>query len=277
MLFLTVDVEEWFNILDISGAIPLELWDHQEKRLPENMERLLELFQRYQVKVTFFWLSYFAERYPELVRRCHAAGHEIASHGDAHLLAYQVGIKAFREDIRRSKKILEDIISAPVYGFRAAGFSITDESRWSFEEIRAAGYLYDSSTFPASRGHGGMPSMDLGPHWLQTEAGPLLEIPQSMIKVLGKRISVFGGGYMRLAPVRLIKQGIKILEKKNLPVILYVHPREIDSAHPRLQMNYWRRFKSYVNLESTYPKLEECCRSYTFSLMKNLLPTGVVQ
>ena len=268
---LTIDAEEWFNILDIPEEIPLEKWGEQENRLCRNFERLFSLLQQYKIKATFFWLAYFAEKYPELVKQCADAGHEVASHGYAHVLAFKVGRGKFREDIRKGKAVLEDIIQQPVLGFRAAGFSTKNDTTWTFEEIRAAGYLYDSSVFPASRGHGGMSSSPLGPHKIQTEAGELLEIPQSMIEIFGKRISLFGGGYLRLTPALIIRWGIRQLEKKEQPLIVYVHPREIDPEHPHLKMSLFRTFKSYVNLRSTYPKLEKLCQNYSFSQMRDFL------
>lgn len=270
---MTVDVEEWFNILDIPGEIPFEKWGEQENRLVDNFERMLDLFQKYGVKATCFWLGFFAEKYPELVKKCAAAGHEIASHGYAHVLAFKVGRQKFGEDIRKGKAVLENIIQKPVLGFRAAGFSTTDDTTWTFEEICSAGYLYDSSVFPASRGHGGMDSSQLGPYEIQTQSGKLLEIPQSMIEVFGKRISLFGGGYLRLAPYPMIRRGIRRLESKGLPLIVYVHPREIDPHHPRLKMSLFRTFKSYVNLGTTYSKLEMLCKEYPFSKMEDFLRT----
>ena len=268
---MTVDVEEWFNILDVPGEIPFEKWGVQENRLVNNMERMLALFRKYDIKATFFWLGFFAEKYPELVKKCDAEGHETASHGYAHVLAFRVGREKFREDIRKGKAVLENIIQKPVLGFRAAGVSTTDDTTWTFEEIRAAGYLYDSSVFPAARGHGGMNSSQLGPYKIQTEAGELWEIPQSMIEIMGKRISLFGGGYLRLFPYPVIRWGCRQLEKDNRPLIVYVHPREIDPDHPRLTMSCYRKFKSYVNLRSTYPKLEKLCNDYQFQLMKEFV------
>ena len=267
---MTVDVEEWFNILDIPGEIPLEKWSTQQSRLPDNLERMLELFQKYRIKATCFWLGSFAEKYPGLVRRTAEEGHEVASHGYAHLLAFQVGRKKFREDIRKGKDILENIISKPVLGFRAAGFSTTCDTDWAFEEIRSAGFIYDSSVFPASRGHGGMRSATIGPYEISTQAGSLLEIPQSVITLMGKRISLFGGGYLRLAPWHAIQWGIHRLATQNLPLTIYVHPREIDPDHPRLQMSLFRHFKSYVNLKSTYRKLELLSANYQFSKMADI-------
>ena len=269
---MTIDVEEWFNILDVPGEIPFEKWGEQENRLVPNMNRLLDLLRKYNVKATCFWLGFFAERYPDLVRRCAAEGHEIASHGYAHILAFKSGREKFREDITRSKSILEDIIQKPVLGFRAAGFSTTDDSRWVFDEIRQAGYLYDSSVFPASRDNGGMTSAPLGIHVIKTSAGDLLEIPQSMVTILGHRLNMFGGGYLRLFPYFIIKSGIKRLQNNNNPLVVYVHPREIDPDHPRLKMSAIRRFKSYVNLKTTYNKISCLCWDYEFQRIDSAIP-----
>ena len=268
---MTIDVEEWFNILDVSGEIPFEKWSEQENRLVSNLEHMLGLLRENNVKATCFWLGCFAERYPDLVRRCAAEGHEIASHGYAHILAYKSGRERFREDITKAKEILENIIQEPVLGFRAAGFSTTDDSTWVFEEIRKAGYLYDSSVFPASRNNGGMTSSPLGIYTIHTAVGDLLEIPQSMVTILGHRMNMFGGGYLRLFPYSAIKWGIRRLQKDNLPLVVYVHPREIDPAHPRLKMSAFRHFKSYVNLKTTYGKISRLCQEFDYQKMNSCL------
>ena len=267
---MTIDVEDWFHILDSPGTPSIERWASLESRIERNLEEMLTLLDSFSVKATFFWLGWLAERHEDLVRRCQKAGHEIASHGYGHVLAYKVGRKAFAEDIRRGKAVLEDITDKEVIGFRAAGFSTKDDMQWTFEEVRAAGYIYDSSVFPASRGHGGMLQSPLGPHIVKTESGDLVELPQSMIKLAGRRISFFGGGYLRLSPKWLIKWGIKKLHKAGRPLIVYVHPREIDPEQPRLPLPVSRRFKYYVNLKSTMPKLQWLCRNYDFCTMREM-------
>lgn len=268
---ISVDVEDWFHILDSSAAPGIKRWSSLESRVERNLEQMLALLDSFSVKGTFFWLGWVAERHKGLVRKCQKAGHEIASHGYGHVLAYEVGRKDFGRDIRRGKAILEDIIGKEVLGFRAAGFSTIDDANWTFEEIRAAGYAYDSSVFPTCRGHGGMLRSLLGPHIIKTESGDLVEFPQSMIEIFGKRISFFGGGYLRLTPKPLIKWGIRKLHKTGQPLIVYVHPREIDPDHPRLSLNLKRRFKCYVNLKSTMPKLQWLCKNYDFVPMQRLV------
>lgn len=273
MNFLSVDVEDWFNILDLPSEIDISQWGALDSRLERNMERLLELFEFHQVKATFFWLGYFADKFPALLRRCASAGHEIGCHGYGHLLAFKVGKEKFREDIRKGKDVIENQIQEPVLGFRAAGFSTLNNTRWTFDEIRSAGYFYDSSVFPASRAHGGMPQSPLKPYIIHTQHGPLVELGISMVEILGHRFSLFGGGYLRLAPKRLIQVGINNLHSNNRPLIVYVHPREIDPGHPRLSLPLIRRFKCYVNMRTTLPKLQWLCETYKFGKMIDLAKT----
>ncbi|MEN6433034.1 MAG: polysaccharide deacetylase family protein [Smithella sp.] len=275
--FLSVDVEEWFHILDDPAVPSLPNWAGLESRLPHNIECILSILDEHKVTATMFWLGWAAEKYPALVRRCADGGHEIASHGYAHVLAYEVGRYKFREDLRHGKKIIEDIIGKEVFGFRAAGFGTTTDTPWIFEEIREAGYLYDSSVFPAKRGHGGIADFRMEPHKINTAKGVLLEIPQSVVEVYGRRISFFGGGYLRIAPIFLIKWGINKFQKSGLPLVVYVHPREVDPEHPRLPLKLHRRFKSYVNLKSTIPKLHWLCENYRFELMKDYVKQFNVQ
>lgn len=273
--FLTVDVEEWFHILDDPAVPAFNQWAGLESRLQRNMELLLLLLDTRNVKATMFWLGWAAEKHPELVRRCAREGHEIASHGYRHILAYESGREKFKEDIRHSKKVIEDIIGQEVVGFRAAGFGTTADTPWFFDEIRAAGFLYDSSVFPAKRGHGGIADFKMAPHEITTTHGVLLEVPQSVVLIFGKRVNFFGGGYLRIAPIFLIRWGIHKLQASNRPLIVYVHPREVDPAHPRLPLKMHRRFKSYVNLRSTVPKLHWLCKNYEFGLMKDFRLTPV--
>ena len=261
---LTIDVEEWFHILD-SPAVPgIQSWSSLESRIERNLDKLLCMLESQSVKATFFWLGWLAERQKHLVRKCQDAGHEIASHGYAHVLAYEVGPAKFKEDICRAKDILEEITGETVRGFRAPGFGITKEAPWAFALIADSGYQYDSSVFPAVRGHGGISDSPLGLYFIETMNGHLLEIPMSIVEIFKRRTCLFGGGYLRLANKHMIKWGISKLRLANQPLIVYIHPREIDPNHPRLPLSPIRQFKSYINLNSTMPKLKWLCREYSF-------------
>lgn len=266
---LTIDVEDWYHILNTAEAPTMSEWDALESHVERNMQILFDVLEKHDVQATFFWLTWIAERQKDLVRMCQARGHEIASHGHGHLIPYQAGRAAFREDVYRAKSILEDIVGMSVLGFRAPGFGITSESTWAFEVIREIGYEYDSSVFPALRSHGGMPGSPSGPHFIQTQSGPLVEFPMSTLTIPGIRLTVFGGGYLRLAPYSLIHWGFRRVNARNEPVVVYLHPREIDPEHPRLPLSFVRKFMSYVNIGSTLGKIESICSKYEFCTMRD--------
>lgn len=272
---LSIDVEDWFHILDSPAVPKINEWSKLPLHAEASMEKILAMLEATGTKATFFWLGWMAQRFPGLVRKCQTAGHEIASHGYGHVLAYEVGREEFTEDVNKAKTILEDITGEPIRGFRAPGFAITEKSPWAFDVIKSVGYDYDSSVFPASCGHGGIIDAPMGPYFIETDSGMLPEIPMSVIETFGRRVSLFGGGYLRLAPQWLIRWGIKRLHKQDQPLIVYVHPREIDPDHPRLPLSLKRRFKCYVNLKSTMPKLEWLCENYPFCTMHEMIENFV--
>lgn len=251
----SIDVEDWYHILDVDSAPEIEQWDSLPVRVEANFRRLLDIMSERQVRATCFFVGHIAKRFPHLVREAAERGHEIASHSYEHRLVYTLTPEQFLEDASRSRKLLEDIAGAPVTGFRASGFSVTEGTPWFFEKLVEAGYGYDSSTFPAARGHGGMKSGRLEPHRLQTPAGELVEFPVTVTEVLGKRMCFFGGGYLRLFPLPLVRRMSHAVLDEGRPVIFYVHPREIDPDHPRLPMKLSRQFKTYVNLRTMEQKI----------------------
>jgi len=272
---MTIDVEEWFHILDCPTAPAMRHWTNLESRLESMVKRILELLARYETKATFFWLGWVARRHRCLVQQCVKDGHEIASHGYAHVLPYKVGKKRFRTDIVYAKSLLEDITGEKVKGFRAPGFGILSTTSWAFDIIKETGHLYDASIFPAHRGHGGIVDGRIGPHLIETKCGHLFEIPASVAGLLGRRISLFGGGYLRLAPMAAIKWGVARVEAEGRPLIVYFHPRDIDPGQPRLALPRLRRFKSYVNLHTTLQKVRWLCGTYRFGTMCELMKAYV--
>ena len=272
----SVDVEDWFHILDIPGGPPLAEWDSLPSLVEKNFLRLLDLFSRREATVTCFFLGWVAERYPHLVREAAKRGHEIASHGYAHRLVYELSQRDFREDGSRSRKLLEDLTGREVLGYRSAGFSATKKTPWFFETLEEAGYRYDSSVFPASRGHGGIESAPRQPHWTGPDGTGIFEFPITVTNVLGKPVCFFGGGYMRLFPYWLIQRMSRRVLAEGRPVLFYVHPREVDPSHPRLAMSAARRFKSYVNLSSTEEKVDRILSEFSVTTFRELLESAVL-
>lgn len=259
----SIDVEDWYHILDVESAPAISEWDAQPARVEGNFRRLLDIMSERNCRATCFFIGHIARRFPHLVREARERGHEVASHSFAHRLVYTMSPAEFLDDARDSRKLLEDLSGGPVFGFRASGFSVTEATPWFFEKLVEAGYRYDSSTFPASRGHGGMKTGRMEPHLINTPAGELVEFPVTVSEVLGKRLCFFGGGYLRLFPYPLVRRMSKSVLDAGRPVIFYVHPREIDPDHPRLPMSLPRRFKSYVNLRSTEQKIRRILSEFS--------------
>jgi len=267
----SVDAEDWFHILDIKSAPDIEQWDRKESRVEKNLYDILDTFDTTETKITFFFLGWIAEKIPKLVKEADERGHEIASHGYGHQLIYTQAPKEFADDIRKSKAILEDITGKQVLGYRAPGFSIIETTNWAFDELCKAGYRYDSSIFPASRGHGGIIGAKLHPHKIYLDSGILLEFPITVVNIIGKKLCYSGGGYLRIFPYPVIRYLSKVVKKDNRPVIYYIHPREIDPDHPRLRMGFFRYFKSYVNLHTTKFKVKKLLQDEELTTFRDFL------
>ncbi|MBD3170736.1 MAG: DUF3473 domain-containing protein [candidate division Zixibacteria bacterium] len=264
----SIDVEEWFHIMEHPAVPGIERWDSLQPTLEKSFNMLLDLCGKHDTAGTCFFLGWAARKYPHLVKEAGRRGFEVASHGNNHRAIYKQTPGEFFEDISSAKKFLEDLTGKTVYGYRAPGFSITNRTEWAFEKIVEAGFTYDSSVFPASRGHGGYITDNLGPHRIKTASGDLIEIPISVAGVMGKRVCFFGGGYFRLFPYRIIKRMTQAINNENRPAVFYIHPREIDPGHPRLKLGVVRNFKSYVNLKKTGVKVEKLLTDFRFCPFK---------
>ena len=251
---LSIDVEDWFQVSAFAPHIDRADWDRLPCRVERNVDRLLELLAGSRARATFFTLGWIAERYPQLVRRIHAAGHEVASHGYGHLRASEQSREQFRNDIRSARALLEDQAGAPVRGYRAPSFSIGRDNLWAFDELAEAGYRYSSSVYPVAHDHYGMPEAPRFP-WQVREG--LTEIPVTTARMAGRNWPAGGGGYFRLAPYAVSRWAIaRVNREDRRPAIFYMHPWEIDPGQPRMNgVGFKTRFRHYLNLERTERRL----------------------
>jgi polysaccharide deacetylase family protein (PEP-CTERM system associated) len=267
----TVDVEDWFHIPGSPKGQNVAEWRALPSHVSKNFHAMLQTFAEKNVRVTCFFLGWVAEQFPELVRVAWNQGHEIACHGYSHGLVYQMTPEEFLADIRKAKHIIEDITGAPVLGYRAPCFSVTEDTPWFFDKLLEAGYRFDSSVFPASRRFGGLKTSNWNPGTVDTAYGQVAEFPITVIRALGRPVCFFGGGYLRLFPYPLIRRmGMRVLQEGR-PIIFYVHPREIDPDHPRMAMSPVARFKSYVNLHTTRTKIEKILDDFSFTTFADMI------
>lgn len=269
---LSFDIEEHFQVSAFASPMRRRHWDVFESRVQRNTETILKLLDERQIKATFFILGWVAERNPDLVRKLFAHGHEIASHGYGHELITAQTPDVFREDVRRAKGILEDLIGAPVPGYRAPSFSITAETKWALPILVEEGYVYDSSVFPVMHDRYGMPGANPLCHQLDTVSGKLWELPPSTMNVAGVRVPVAGGGYFRLFPYPLLRWMLRKIEAEGQPLVVYLHPWELDPAQPRMQGPLLSRFRHYLNLKKTEGRLAALLNDFGFGPMRDVIP-----
>ncbi|MGH7289348.1 MAG: XrtA system polysaccharide deacetylase [Myxococcota bacterium] len=270
--FLSFDVEEHFQVNAFESPLRRRHWDVCESRVERNTEKLLALLARHRYRATFFVLGWIAERHRHLVRRIAAQGHEVASHGYGHELITGLTRDAFRADVQRAKRCLEDLIGAPVCGYRAPSFTIVRETRWALEVLVEEGHSYDSSVVPIVHDVYGMRGADPHLHRIDTPAGSIWELPPSTARWFGTRIPVGGGGYFRLYPYALLRHWLRRIEAQGQPVMFYLHPWELDPEQPRMSGPRLSTFRHYLNLDRVEARLERLLDDFRFTSVRELLP-----
>ena len=270
---MTVDVEDYFHVAALSESIDRQSWDDIPTRVRKNTDTLLRTFDDASVSATFFVLGWVAEKHPEIVRTISDLGHEIACHGFSHELVYKQTQKAFAEETHKAKSILEDLSGKPVTGYRAASYSITRKSIWAIDELVAAGFEYDSSIVPVRHDYYGIESAQAFPHRIVLDSDEsIIEFPPSTISLLGKRISIGGGGYFRIFPYWFSRWGMrKINSEDHMPFSFYIHPWEIDPEQPRVETSSKSKFRHYTNLARCHDRLVELLKDFEFSTMSKVI------
>jgi polysaccharide deacetylase family protein (PEP-CTERM system associated) len=269
---LTFDVEEYFQVEAFSSVIRKEQWDAYPSRVADSTRRLLDLLARRAVRATFFVLGWVAARHIALVRDIGAAGHELACHGYAHRPIYTMTPDAFREDVRRGKRAVEDAAGTPVLGYRAPTFSVVKNCLWALEILAQEGFVYDSSIFPIIHDRYGIRDAHRFPHQVSLAHGALVEFPITTVQIAGHRLPLCGGGYFRLAPYRLVRAGLhRVNRHEGKPAIVYLHPWEMDPGQPRAPVGYLTRLRHSVNIHRTAAKLERLLADFPFAPVGEVL------
>jgi len=266
---MSVDLEDFFCDL------PFESWSKYESRVLKNTNKILDLFEKYQIKATFFTLGYIAEKFPDLIKKIDDKGHEIASHSYAHLDIRKTTEKDFENDIIKSIEILEKIIGKRVLGFRAPYFSIDKKSFWAMK-ILSKYFKYDSSIFPVKTplyGIRNAPRNIYKPNLtnpsIEDVESELIEIPLATdrIPIIGN-IPIAGGFHLRFLPYFYIKYGLNKINKNNNSFIFYINPKDLDPEMPKINEYAWHY---YYNLAGATKKFERILKDFEFCSVKDFL------
>ena len=268
---MTVDVEDYFQVSAFEPYIRRDSWGRLECRVEPNVDRILQLFDRHGVKATFFTLGWIAERYPQMVRRMVAQGHELASHGWSHVRVTQQDQDAFRQDIVRTKALLEDVSGQEILGYRAASYSIGADNLWALDVLRETGHLYSSSIYPIRPDLYGMPE---APRFaFRPSEGGFLEFPVTTFRIANKNLPCGGGGWFRLVPYAGMRWAIRRVNRVDgESAIFYFHPWEIDPDQPRQAgIDAKTRFRHYLNLERMESRLDRLLGDFSWGRMDEVL------
>jgi polysaccharide deacetylase family protein (PEP-CTERM system associated) len=270
---LTVDVEDYFHVSAFEKVIDKKDWQNLELRVENNTYRLLELFEQKQAKCTFFTLGWVAERCPNLIKAIVDQGHELASHGFSHQRATIMTPEQFRDDVSKSKQILEDAAGQEIIGYRAPSFSVNDSNTWIYEVLSDLGFIYSSSTYPVEHDLYGVPNW---PRFKYERPEGIIEIPVPTMRSKEKNTGIGGGGYFRLYPYWLSKRRIdKYLTTEKQPYSFYFHPWEIDPEQPRVEgASVKSRLRHYLNLSHMEGKVARLLEDYQWDTMKSVYLDG---
>lgn len=271
----SVDIEDYFHVSAFAGRIERGDWERLPCRVERNTDRVLALFDEAGARATFFILGWVAERYPDLIRRIAAAGHELASHGMDHVRVSGQDEAGFRADVRRSKRLIEDIGGCAVRGYRAASFSIGAETPWAHAVLADEGYAYSSSIYPIRHDLYGMPD---APRFAYrpVDGKDLRELPITTLRLFGCNLPAGGGGYFRLLPYALSRATLRrVRATDRAPCVFYFHPWEIDPDQPRQNgISVKSRVRHYTNLDRMEGKIRRLLADFPWDRIDRVFGIG---
>jgi len=265
---LSIDVEEYFQVSGLEGAIARDDWETLESRLMIGLDRVLAVLDKHQIKATFFFLGWIAQHHPQSVQKVAEKGHEIGIHGFDHQLIYNQTPQAFEADVAQALAHVRAVYSGPIEGYRAPSFSIREDSLWALDCLKNLGFRYDSSIFPFKRKRYGIANAPVDPY----EVIPgLMEFPMSTVSVCGQNLPVAGGGYFRLYPQWFTHWAIRTLNAQGRPAMVYLHPWELDPDQPKVSADWGNTFRHRINLHQTQSRLDALCSRFRFGPIKDVL------
>jgi polysaccharide deacetylase family protein (PEP-CTERM system associated) len=270
---MSVDVEDYFQVEAFADIISPDTWDSYPSRVVENTRRVLEILGRHETKGTFFFVGWVAERFPSLVREVLSHGHELACHSYLHQAVYKMAPEAFREDTRKACDVIEQAGGVKLAGYRAPSWSITGQSMWALDILAEQGFTYDSSIFPIRHDLYGVPGAQRFRYTHSCAGGlRLREFPPTTIVLGGMNFPAAGGGYLRIFPLSYTFFAMKYIEKKyGEPVVVYLHPWEIDTGQPRIHAGLKSRLRHYTNIGKMEGRLTALLRSRRFRSFRELM------
>jgi peptidoglycan/xylan/chitin deacetylase (PgdA/CDA1 family) len=205
MIAITIDCEEWNSPL-LRGKEDPENNNTTYSRLGNTA--LLKIFEKHDIKATFFITGFYAEREPEDVKRIVKAGHEIACHGYEH--NYRGRTFDIDVDVKKAKEVVERVSGVKVKGFRAPQVQYSKEL---LQILDKNGFVYDSSLHPAFLpGYYNNRKFPLQVHKPLSECSikeiPVAVMPRTRLPIVWMFMRNLGIWYTQLGVNGIVRRGI---------------------------------------------------------------------
>ena len=268
---MSIDVEDYFQVSAFEPYIKKNQWDNLPHRVENNTHKILDILEDRQIKATFFTLGWVAERYPSIVKRIVADGHELACHGYEHIRVTEQTPDQFRSDVYKAKNILEQQSGKEIKGYRAGSYSIGASNLWALNVLQEMGFKYSSSIYPVKHDLYGMPE---APRFMFEPLQNLdfKEIPITTVRMGTKNWPCGGGGFFRFYPYALSKWALnRVNQQEQKPAIFYFHPWEIDPNQPRQNgLSLKTKTRHYLNLDKMEARLNQLLTDFKWDTMENV-------
>lgn len=267
---ISVDVEDWFCVYNFESVISKDDWKNLDYRVEKNTLKVLDIFDSNNTKGTFFILGWIAEKSPDLILEIENRGHEIGLHTYSHSLLTQLDESSLGNEIEKGLEVIyKSGIKQKIIGFRAPSFTITKNTMWAIDVLHKYQFKYDSSIFPFGyHPDYGMIDVPLSPFKIKDD---MYEVPLTVAKKFGKNIPCSGGGYFRLYPYSLTKYLLKSVNNENRSIVFYLHPWELDTGQPRVNLSLLKRFRHYNNIDKTEKRLNKLLSDFKFVKIKDII------
>ena len=269
----TVDLEEWFVVEILSKRYSSKDWSNLQSTVEKSVSELLHLLRKHNVKATWFVLGWCADKYPALIQEIFNQGHEIACHSYYHRRVDLIDPDTFKKDTELAINAIVKAIGNVPHGYRAPTWSINSSNAWAFEILANLGFLYDSSVFPIKHDIYGW--IDGPRHTFKMEfenGNTLYEVPATTFKMFGKNFPAGGGGYFRHSPYNYSKKIMEQINRKDQPVVFYIHPWEICTELPKIEgLNLLEKFRTYSSTGLLKDKIDKLLTDFSFTTISDHL------
>jgi polysaccharide deacetylase family protein (PEP-CTERM system associated) len=260
---LTVLVEDYFHVGAFENLIHQRNWTNFEARFEKNTLKALDLLDEFNTKATFFVLGWIAEQNPHIVREIVARGHEIASRGFYHRSLRHLTPEEFREDVRKTNRILEDTAGQKIVGYRAAEKLDYTKDAWILDVLAEENFSYDASFLPTQKDA----KEKRFANQVHANGKAIWEFPYSTRNLGVGLMPISGGNYFRQIPHTLMRHAVEDWHKRyDEPFVLYFHVWELDPEQPRISAaSNYNRIRHYRKLDKMEWVIKEYLGKYKFT------------